>query len=232
MKWFKHDTDCYLSEGLCAFQEKTGWEGYGRWFRLLEIVAAKMDKSDRHSATYSDRYWQKQLGFYHRRSLIHWLEIAVNLLRISFECKDNLITIYIPNLLKKRDEYSKKSGQTPDNVPPKIEEVRNKIKEEPCIVEQTEKEIPYKEIIDHLNNKTGQHYRATSASTREHISARWREGHTLDDFKRCIDNMTAKWKDDPKMCAYLRPATLFNKEKFDGYVNQIITEKEKRGLML
>jgi hypothetical protein len=32
-----------------------------------------------------------------------------------------------------------------------------------------------------------------------------------------IDRQVARWKGDPKMEEYLRPGTLFNKEKFDSY---------------
>lgn len=45
---------------------------------------------------------------------------------LSFQ---NIIKIEIPNLLKKRDEYSQKSGQKIDNVHPKNKEIRNKNKE-------------------------------------------------------------------------------------------------------
>jgi uncharacterized phage protein (TIGR02220 family) len=95
--------------------------------------------------------------------------------------------------------------------------------------------IPYKEIIEHLNARTKQSFRDTTKDTREHIKARWDEGHRLEEFKKCIDNMTMLWMDDPKMSQYLRPATLFAKGKFEGYVNRVITKKEmqsRRGEML
>jgi hypothetical protein len=140
MKWFKHDTDCYLSEGLNALLDKAGWEGYGRWFRLLEIVAAKMDNTEKCSATYPIKIWQQKLGFYHRKQFEDWVKIVGtlngdqrkiggNLCRIFAESSNNLMTISIPNLLKKRDEYSKKSGQKFDSVLPKNKEIRNKNKE-------------------------------------------------------------------------------------------------------
>jgi len=88
-------------------------------------------------------------------------------------------------------------------------------------------EIQYQEVVDYLNLKAGTNYRANSADTREHIAARWKEGANLSDFKMAIDNMTAKWLNDPKMCQYLRPATLFARGKFEGYVNQIITKNER-----
>lgn len=80
--------------------------------------------------------------------------------------------------------------------------------------------IPYKEIIDYLNEKTGKSFLSTSKDTKKHIRARFNEGFTLDDFKKVIDTMTEKWKGNPNMVDYLRPGTLFN-VKFESYLNSI-----------
>jgi len=45
-------------------------------------------------------------------------------------------------------------------------------------------------------------------------------GKTEADCKRVIDVMASHWKFDPKMREFLRPSTLFNPEKFDGYLNK------------
>ena len=80
-------------------------------------------------------------------------------------------------------------------------------------------DIPYKEIIDYLNKKTGRRFPATAKRNREPIHARWREGYRLEDFKRVIDNKCFSWANDPKMSAYLRPTTLFS-PKFSDYLNE------------
>ena len=41
----------------------------------------------------------------------------------------------------------------------------------------------------------------------------------MDDFKRVIDNKVNDWIDNPDMCKYLRPETLFS-NKFEGYLNE------------
>ena len=87
--------------------------------------------------------------------------------------------------------------------------------------------IPYSEIIEYLNLKTGKSYKKTSTDSIEHIKARWKDGYRLDDFKKCIDNMSQAWKDDSDMDQYLRPATLFAKGKFEGYVNRTVPDKKK-----
>ena len=78
--------------------------------------------------------------------------------------------------------------------------------------------VPYREIIDYLNNRISAHYLATSKNTREKIRARWREGFRLDDFKAVIDNTAERWEKDAKMRDFLRPETLFS-PKFESYLN-------------
>lgn len=83
--------------------------------------------------------------------------------------------------------------------------------------------IPYKEIIDYLNEKTGSHFKNV-AGNQKMIKARWNEGNRLDDFKKVIDTKTADWlgtysKDGRDMSQYLRPSTLFG-TKFDQYLNE------------
>ena len=79
--------------------------------------------------------------------------------------------------------------------------------------------IPYKEIVDYLNSKTGKNYRPTTAKTKDLIKARCNEGFTLDDFKRVIDNKVIDWSNNDRMSKYLRPETLFS-NKFEGYLNE------------
>ena len=79
--------------------------------------------------------------------------------------------------------------------------------------------IPYKQIIDYLNEKAGRQFKHTPNKTKSAISARYAEGFTLDDFKRVIKIKVAEWADDDAMKKYLRPETLFG-TKFEGYLNQ------------
>ena len=85
--------------------------------------------------------------------------------------------------------------------------------------------IPFNEIVDYLNKKTSQRYRASSQKTRRLIKARFNEGFSLDDFKHVIDTKTADWLKDEKMSRYLRPETLFG-TKFENYLNEKTQRKE------
>ena len=86
------------------------------------------------------------------------------------------------------------------------------------IVEQSPTKYPFKEIIEHLNQKSGKNYRYSSKATQKHIKARIKEGFTLEDFKRVIDWKVSKWI-GTDMEQYLRPETLFG-TKFESYLNE------------
>lgn len=86
-------------------------------------------------------------------------------------------------------------------------------------------DIPYKEIISHLNETANRNYKANGSKTRTNIKARWNEGYRLDDFLHVIDTMVKDWS-GTKYEKYLRPETLFG-QKFESYLNQSPRTKEK-----
>lgn len=79
--------------------------------------------------------------------------------------------------------------------------------------------LPFREIIEYLNDRTGSHYRPGTAATKRHIRARLREGFVLEDFFTVIDTMCGEWLEDIRMRKYLRPETLFG-TKFESYLNR------------
>lgn len=100
------------------------------------------------------------------------------------------------NSLKEQNKRSNKDQAKPDNT--------SHIREE---------------VIAYLNKKLDANFKPNAKKNKEPINARLKEGYTLDDFKRAIDNKIADWRNDKKMVQYLRPETLFS-NKMDGYVNE------------
>lgn len=97
---------------------------------------------------------------------------------------------------------------------------------------KAEPSIPYKKIIDYLNQETDRQFSHVADSNRKLIKARWNElkkthkgiteDELLNSFKTVIDNKVADAK-DPKHFfdeQYLRPSTLFRGSNFDDYLNQ------------
>lgn len=88
------------------------------------------------------------------------------------------------------------------------------------LVKQKPDPIPYREIIDYLNKKTGKSFKHSAVGHRKAIKARWNEGYRPDEFKKVIDNKCGDWLKDTKMVQYLQPSTLFG-TKMDQYLNQV-----------
>ncbi|WP_181439942.1 conserved phage C-terminal domain-containing protein [Paraburkholderia silvatlantica] len=79
------------------------------------------------------------------------------------------------------------------------------------------------ELIEHLNALTGRSYRMVESNIRV-VTARLREGATVEQAKAVIAAKVKQWGRDPKMAEYLRPETLFNATKFEQYLGQIGTK--------
>lgn len=92
------------------------------------------------------------------------------------------------------------------------------------------------EILNFLNKTLGKRKRYTLDSEKakvtpnldtvpdvflQHISARVEEGHSSRKMMAVVHLKYQQWGRDRKMRAYLRPATLFNKEKFNNYVLEV-----------
>lgn len=97
------------------------------------------------------------------------------------------------------------------------------------IVEQSSTApLPYEEIVQYLNQKTGKNFKHTSKVTQRHIRARFAEGFTVNDFKQVVDKKCSDWLRDQKMKEYLRPETLFG-TKFESYLNSKTTTTKQTG---
>lgn len=83
----------------------------------------------------------------------------------------------------------------------------------------------YIDVIAYLNEKAGTNYRASAESTKKLIHARIAEGFTLEDFKTVIDNKCADWL-NTDYAKFLRPSTLFQNSKFEGYLNEKCGRKQ------
>lgn len=84
-------------------------------------------------------------------------------------------------------------------------------------------------IIEYLNKKSGKNFKPSSQKTKLCISARIKEGFSIDDFKTVIDNKVKDWINKSDMVEYLRPETLFG-TKFEGYLNQSSSPNRDKSL--
>lgn len=78
--------------------------------------------------------------------------------------------------------------------------------------------VIWKEVLDYLNLKSKKSFKYVDAHKRL-IEARIKEGNSKEDFFKVIDDRVGEWICDPVMRRYLRPSTLFQASKFEGYLN-------------
>lgn len=96
------------------------------------------------------------------------------------------------------------------------EEIREKNKDpmsKPAVIDDR-----VKQVIDLLNSMTGSKYKASTRSHASNISGRLNDGHGVDDLMAVVRFKVGEWLHDPKMAQYLRPETLFQAGKFNGYL--------------
>lgn len=92
--------------------------------------------------------------------------------------------------------------------------------------EQSEDTEIYKRIIEHLNMVCGTRYRCESEDSTKFIRERLDEGFSEEDFYDVIDKKANEWL-GTQWEQYLRPYTLFRKEKFENYLNQKVQKKQE-----
>lgn len=86
-------------------------------------------------------------------------------------------------------------------------------------------------VLEFLNEKTGRAYRPTPVNL-EFIMGRMKEGYTAGQCRQVIARKFRDWNEDPRMAPYLRPATLFNRQKFAQYVGELVAPQvhdDRRG---
>ena len=97
---------------------------------------------------------------------------------------------------------------------------KNIVGQAPDVAPRSELKGKAKELLGFLNAKTGRNFEPVAVNL-ERIEARLKEGASFDDCKSIIAKKCGEWSADEKMAQYLRPATLFNREKFWSYHGQL-----------
>lgn len=73
------------------------------------------------------------------------------------------------------------------------------------------------EVIDYMNSVGGAKFRANTGNTAKMVIARYKEGYTIDDFKRVIDSRFKAWN-GTDMMQHFCPQTLFRPNNFEKYL--------------
>lgn len=116
MRWLKHLTMAHSDSAIDAVCDKFGAEAYGVWWFILEDIAAPMEAGKMIPIQSHSVVKWAQICRCSARRLRSIVEILSDRGLIVTETIGNRLQIEVPNILKYKDEYSKKSGQTPDLI--------------------------------------------------------------------------------------------------------------------
>jgi len=73
------------------------------------------------------------------------------------------------------------------------------------------------EVIDYMNSVGGAKFRANTGNTAKMVIARYKEGYTIEDFKKVIDSRFKAWN-GTDMMQHFCPQTLFRPNNFEKYL--------------
>lgn len=86
--------------------------------------------------------------------------------------------------------------------------------------DEGEYDIKAQEIIEYFNSCANTTYSLETGSNKSLIISRLKEGYSISEFKFVINKKINDWKSDAKMKKFIRPLTIFNKSKFENYLNE------------
>jgi uncharacterized phage protein (TIGR02220 family) len=251
MDYFPHDTDAVNDEKIEALRLLYGNDGYAFYFILLERIYRsknfELDISDAETIQILCRKIDVNLERFNQ--ILETALKRGCFCRDSYELEGLLTSEGIKKranvVVEKRSRMADKYRQDKDEgvsaaettaeMQQKVHKVKeSKVKESKVVIKEIlvgdeppleppakKMDIPYVEIIDYLNKKTGKKFSPDSTSNRELIRARIRDDNfAIEDFYKVIDNKVREWKHSPYWSKFLRPSTLFRKSNFDNYLNE------------
>ena len=121
MKWFKHMSDLPRDEGVSRYLDAAGRHrvtAYGFLMFLLEAIASRMNAGEGDlvcSATYPIAEWQR-ITYSHPNRVRKYLRLCEVIGWVLVEFEEGMCKVSVPRMVQWRDEYTRKSGHTPDKV--------------------------------------------------------------------------------------------------------------------
>lgn len=109
-------TRSWDDEKIAELVERAGLEGYGFYFRLLEIVAANIEESSDAVVTYSLQRWSKLTAIFQPK-VLRLCRVCSELDLIEFQLSANLLKVSIPKIFKYRDEHTRKQAKLKPKTP-------------------------------------------------------------------------------------------------------------------
>jgi hypothetical protein len=221
VKWFKHQSTARNDERIARLEDKCGLEGYGFYFKMLEIVAEVIDSSDRCEVTYGISRWGRQTNISTKKFLFLAQCCSDVGLMLAQRSGDDML-VQIPNLLKFRDNHTKNlqaaSQQEKEEDTYKEDKEKNKDKKNGSSVEppppEGKKRAAKKEYSDEFNNAFSIYPKRQGDNPKkkafEAWKARLREGFTESEMIAGVDRYLAYCQSEGSIGSqYVKQAATF-----------------------
>lgn len=193
-----------------------GLEGYGLYWYCLEMITNKLDSDNinfelehdariiaRNTGSTPQKITEMMTRFI-ELGLFENLDGTVTCLKLAKRLDKSMTNSpkmreFIENVRERHDIVSKSHAR--------IEEDKKRREEDKNIIN-----VGFKEVLGYLKTVTGRNFRESND-----LKARLKD-FSIDEIKSVIDYKAKEWMGSD-MQKYLRPSTLFNKTKFEGYLN-------------
>ncbi|WP_283650541.1 conserved phage C-terminal domain-containing protein [Dubosiella newyorkensis] len=146
-------------------------------------------------------------------------------------CIQDVSNLCIQNVSKMDTQYSIDKNSIDKKYivgkPNVTDSKKKKTNKSPFEKLEQEQQDELKRIIEHLNNRIGTKYSAQTKDTVTKYTKLKSLGYTEEDFKTVIEKKAKEWI-GTEYAKYLRPQTLFQESKFDGYLNQPEANKQQK----
>ncbi len=227
LDYFSHDTDVSTDDKIEAMEVKYGPTGYALYFKCLERIYRNGGPISIQGVFRPIMSSKLKIS---EAELDAMIQFAIQIELLVTETDGSLMSEGARKRLKfiekgRETDRNRVPGNNPDSFPPDNPQIRGESKGKES---KGNKKDPDRGgrvvdeaqiILDYLNAQAGKAFRMGKAH-RTIIEARLKEGFSPDDLRKVIDIKTKDWAADPRMEQYLRPATLFQASKIDGYLNQ------------
>lgn len=235
MKYYLHDTSAIEDEKVNELFIEFGYEGVGLFYVLLEKIAkqekpikTKVLKSQLKVGKKLEKCWSfmESIGLIHSNNGETFNKQLLNFsekYQIKKEKNKERVSQWRENQTNKENVTHYESVRNNAKVKEsKIKE--NKVKESKD-TENINVLLPAQEILIFLNETANRSFDFKNKNSYSDISARLKEGYTLDELKEIIQLKTMEWINDDKMRQYLTPSTLFSAKNCNKYKEQVIQAK-------
>jgi len=225
LPWIKHFTNVSDSDVVSRIIDELGMAGYGRYWRLLELLGRKFDEGTT-KFNVSKRELRQYLRFKSYSQLDCFLsapaiQAACNSLAPGLQASCNshtsdlyyeietsiLLELQHRDFKRARKDRAKTNTKTNTNTKKQPPAGNSAI--DPRIIE----------VIDYLNQNQACNYGPNTKSHHVEIKRQLKKGMTLEMAKAVIDSKCKEWI-GTKLEKNLNPTTLFRESNFDRYFDQ------------